>query len=247
MKTKKKVVLVLPAYNEEKSISPLFDKLIKVVQNRYFELRILVINDGSTDRTEEMVNRYLRTFSFIDLYSHEKNSGLGAALKTGLRLALFNSSPAEIVITMDCDNTHDPVLIEEMVRKIEQGYDIAIASRFVPGGKELGLSFFRKFLSRGASLFLRSLVSIRGVTDYSCGYRAYNAEILRSGWDKYGEELISSSGFDCMAELLIKLGYLGAKIAEVPLTLHYERKVERSKMKIVKTTLGYFRLLKIKG
>jgi dolichol-phosphate mannosyltransferase len=247
LKSKRNVAVILPAYNEEKSIIPLFDKLIRVAGNPFFNLRILVIDDGSTDRTAEMVNCYVRAFPFISLYKHEENRGLGAALKTGIEIILSGTIPADIVITMDCDNTHDPVFIQSLVQKINQGYDIAIASRFVLGGKELGLSRLRKFLSRGASLFLRLFISLKGVTDYSCGYRAYNISILQAGWNKYKEQLITSCGFDCMAELLIKLGKIGAKIAEVPLVLHYERKVEQSKMKIVRTILSYFRLVRLRA
>lgn len=246
MKIKKNVVLILPAYNEEKSITPLFNKLVKIARNPLYNLQILVINDGSNDLTAELVNRYVRTFPFIHLNSHSKNMGLGSALKTGFNLVLSGLFPADIVITMDCDNTHDPSFIEDLVNKIEQGYNIVIASRFILGGKEIGLGFFRKILSRGASLFMQSFIPLRGVSDYSSGYRAYDTAILRAGWEKYGEKLISSSGFDCMAELLVKLGSLQARITEIPLILHYERKSGQSKMKIIKTILGYFRLLKLR-
>jgi dolichol-phosphate mannosyltransferase len=89
--------------------------------------------------------------------------------------------------------------------------------------------------SIGAKWLFQVLFPIRGVRDYTCGYRVYRAEALQQAIEKYGDELITETGFSCMADLLLKLRKLPLKMSEVPLELHYENRGSGSKMRVLRT------------
>jgi dolichol-phosphate mannosyltransferase len=144
---------------------------------------------------------------------------------------------------MDADGTHPPELLPRMLATLVpaegEPCDVVIASRYAPGGEEHGLPPLRRLYSALASGVLRVLAGIRGVRDYSCGYRLYGRAILDKAARYYGGRLVTERSFVCMAELLIKLGRRGARIAEVPLKLHYELKGGVSKMNVAATIRRY--------
>lgn len=237
------LVVVLPAFNEATALPRLLRRLADACGR---EVRVLVVDDGSTDRTAEEVTALQPMLPNLRLMSHGRNRGLGAALLSGWQDALNALPDSGIVATMDADDTHDPALLGPMVALIRAGDDVAIASRFAPGGGEVGLSLPRRVLSAGARVVLSALRRIPGVRDYTCGYRAYRASLLRRALGVYGcDGLITTAGFACTAEVLLKLAGLGARCAEVPLVLHYEMKAGRSKMRIGRTLLGYAHLLRV--
>jgi dolichol-phosphate mannosyltransferase len=228
-----RTVLLLPAFNEAEAL-PLLLARVRGVDE------VLVVDDGSDDDTAAVARRYGRVIR------HERNRGLGAAMRTGLAaVASAQLGDGDVVVTMDADNTHDPDLIPELRRVLAAGADVAIASRFCPGAREIGLAWHRRLLTRGASLLLRTLRPVDGVRDYSSGYRAYRVGIVRRALAHYGAAgLVASDGFDCMAEILLRLAALGARFGEVPLELHYERKRGGSKLPVVRTIAGYVSLLR---
>jgi dolichol-phosphate mannosyltransferase len=232
------IYILLPAYNEERDIGPLLSRIEQVIVSNEYPIQVLIVNDGSKDHTLDVV----RTFSGrvpYEILDHKVNKGLGQAMLTGLTRASELVKPDDLVVAMDADNTHDPALVGALFQKIEAGYDLVIASRYEPGGEEIGLTSVRKVLSRGASLLLRVFFPIPGAQDYTCGYRAYRGGLLLRAFQKYGQNLIEERGFTCMAELLIKLSRVGARISEVPLILRYDFKSGQSKMKFVKTIFRY--------
>lgn len=167
---------------------------------------------------------------------HERNQGLGAALRTGLSAACQRATQdGDVVIVMDSDCTHTPYLIDRLVRLIREGNDIAIASRYRYGSQVIGLSPVRELLSHGASWLFRAILPIRNVRDYTCGYRAYRVSLLRRAMAHYGDQLITENGFSCMAELLVKLARFGALACEAPMVLRYDRKRSTSKMRVAQT------------
>jgi dolichol-phosphate mannosyltransferase len=130
-----------------------------------------------------------------------------------------------------------------MLEKLSEGNDVVIASRYAPGGREVGLSLLRSVLSRGASLTLRLFLPVEGARDYSCGFRAYSGAALARAFEAHGDDLITESGFVASAEVLLKLAYLPSRVAEVPLVLRYDRKGGASKMNISATIRRYLRLI----
>lgn len=238
-----KYVIGLPAYNEEKNIAKLLDKINNLKPALGNRLHVIIVNDGSTDGTEAVLRRYEEQYGYINYINHPRNMGLGNVMNTIFQYAACNFNDQDILITFDADNTHNPNIIPYMIDVLNSKHlDIVIASRFAKGGKEIGLSRIRKIYSRGAMVFCRLIFHIDNVRDYSCGYRAYNIGYLKKLITTYGGKLVSSRGFECMVEILSKAGKLGVNVDEYPLVLEYNLKEGQSKMHIIKTIMGYMRL-----
>ena len=234
------IIFVLPAYNEEKNIGALIEKIDTTMKEISYDFRIILVNDGSKDRTLGVAKLYSGPITIIN---HEINRGLHKTIFDGLKEASKLCQCNDIVVTMDADNTHDPSHTKEMVEKIKSGCDVVVASRYEKGGKEIGLSFKRKILSKAINTILGIVFPIKGIKDYTCGFRAYNCDILKQALEFYGENLIESKTFVCMAEILIKLRKLNIKGDEVPLILRYDRKIGASKMQLKKTIVDYLYII----
>lgn len=236
------IYLVLPAYNEEKDLGTLLERVQSAMTEQGLDYRVLVVNDGSQDGTLALARIYARSMP-LEVLDHGVNKGLGPALLTGLRRGDELAGAEDVVVTMDADNTHDPALMGRMADMIAAGKDVVIASRYEKGGQEIGLSYIRHILSGGASFLLRLFFPIAGARDYTCGYRAYRGEMLRRAFVAYGDRLVEERGFTCMAEVLIKMKKLGARVGEVPLVLRYDFKSGPSKMKFARTIVRYGALI----
>lgn len=237
-----KLYVLLPSYNEEEALPFLLNSLYKLVKDRYDEYEVVVINDGSVDNTEGAALQWKDKMN-IKIINHDKNKGLGEAVNTGLSYVNGVCNDDDSVVLMDADNTHNPELIPVMIDKSEKGSDVVIASRYEEGGSEIGLSFFRKLCSLCASLLLSFFYSIPGVKDYTCGYRLYRGRAVKKAFEVFGHNFIEEKGFTCMAEIIIKLHFIGCDIGEVPLMLRYDLKRGRSKMKVLQTIKRYFVLI----
>jgi dolichol-phosphate mannosyltransferase len=229
-----RIIVVLPAYNEEKSIQKLLLRINQSFKQSHLSGKIIVVNDGSVDGTLEAV-RSARLEVPLEVIDLKVNQGLANAIKEGFLAAITHSRPHDIIIVMDADNSHTPGLILRMTRLIFEGADVVIASRYQKGARIRGLSRFRVFLSWGASILFRLFAGIPGVRDYTCGYRAYRADLLLQAFEDYKTEFIRQTGFACMAEILLKLSKYDPIILEVPLILRYDQKESASKMRIGRT------------
>ena len=229
-----KVFVVLPAYNEQDSLPPLLDAVRDALEPAGIPYSVIVVDDGSCDATALAASQ--ASFHMpVELVEHGVNRGLAAAIRTGLTAAVARSGPNDVIVTMDADNTHPPRLIPGMLERLRDGNDVVIASRFQPGAVVHGVPQSRLLYSIGARWMFQLLLPIRGVRDYTCGYRAYRADTLRQALDVYGDQLITETGFSCMADLLLKLRRLPLRMAEVPLELHYDRSGSGSKMRVLRT------------
>jgi len=144
---------------------------------------------------------------------------------------------------MDADNTHPAGLTIRMIRLIRGGNDIVIASRYRSGSYVRGLPLYRRFLSYGGGWLFRILFPIRGVRDYTSGYRAYRVSALSQLMSRYGEDFISEKGFASMVDLLLRLREQQLIFTEVPLILRYDLKPGRSKMNVSRTIKETLNLL----
>lgn len=238
------IVVLLPAYNEDRCIGTLLSKIKGVMDSDHLEYVVLVVNDGSHDETKNVVAEFTERMP-VEFINHKMNRGLWETIRDGFEWAADNCKPDDIIIRMDADNTHEPKYIPAMVKKINKGYDIVIASRFKSGGGAEGLDVYRTFISRSANLVMKCFFPIKGIWEYSCGYRAYRAEIVQDAIRIFGNAFIDLKGvgFTCTLEKLIKFRMMKARFAEVPFILRYDQKLSQSKMLSSITTLGYFVLI----
>ena len=236
------ILIVLPAYNEQESIAELLGGIKRRMEEHRLDYRVVVVNDGSTDRTEQTVLALQKEIP-ITYVKHEANAGLGAAIKTGFTKAVESGKSGDVIVTMDSDNTHDPGLIPQMARLIGEGRDVVIASRYRRGSRVVGVPFPRRVLSRGAALLFQAVCPIPGVRDYTSGFRAYRWEILHNALSAYGSGFVSAAGFSCMVEILLKLRALGVSAVEAPMVLRYDRKSGASKMKVSSNIVDTLALL----
>jgi dolichol-phosphate mannosyltransferase len=233
--------VLLPAFNEEKSLDPLLPAIRKTMEENKLSYRILIVDDGSSDQTGSMLKGYEKDYP-LTIITHKINRGLGETIRDLFETAAERAHPQDILVRMDCDITHDPKYIPDLVAKINEGFDVVTASRFLPGGGQSGLKGFRAFLSRGATLYMRTLFPIKGLREYTCGYRAYRAQAIQHMIQELGNRFIQLKelGFSCTLEKMVKLKLLGARIGEVPFVLYYDKKQSESKMVSSVTTFGYF-------
>lgn len=234
--------MILPAYNEEEALPLLLERVQESLAESGIEYRVLVVNDGSTDGTAAVVDE-LKGRMPVSRIDHESNRGLGEAVRTGLLRAVAEAEDRDIVVTMDSDNTHTPGLIDGMVQGIREGNDVVIASRFRSGARIMGVPLYRRVLSRGGSWLFRIAFPTRNVRDFTSGYRAYRASLLKRAFEVYGDEFVAESGFSCMVDILLKLRALDAIMAERPLILRYDFKYGISKMMVVSTVADTLRLV----
>lgn len=240
-----KVFIGLPAYNEERALPVVLDKIYYVKESIGNPLEVIVINDGSTDATRKILEEYSSQYDYIHYMNHAANQGLGAAINTLFQTVIKYAEDEDFLVTMDADNTHNPLHIIDMIKKMnEEKLDLLIASRFVEGGKEIGVPILRKLYSRGAKYFFKLFFNIKNINDYSSGFRVYRIGYLRQSMAIYQNKLITTNGFDCMAEILARFSKIGIKAAEYPLRLEYHLKDSQSKMNVAETIRGYFDLLR---
>jgi dolichol-phosphate mannosyltransferase len=240
------IYFLLPAYNEETGLPPVLET-ISGLKFPDEEWQVVVVDDGSSDTTPDLLKNRAERIPMTVL-THESNQGLGRAMRTGLNFLGGKVTDDDAVVALDSDNTHDPSLALKMrAKQHDRDLDIVIASRYCMSeddeGKEIGLALHRKVLSKGASFLLDSFFHVKSARDYTCGFRLYSGRIIRRGVKVYGEKLVEEKNFVCMAEILVKLAHVGAKVDEVPLTLRYDLKSGASKLRIFRTIMRYINLI----
>lgn len=238
------IYILLPAYNEEESLDFLLPKIDKFLKDDIkLDYCTIVCNDGSTDKTAEKLDEYAKKMPII-VITHKINRGLGETSRDLFEKAAEISNDDDILIRMDCDDTHEPDFIPGLLDKINNGYDVVIASRFVEGGGQEGLSSYRMFISKMANIFMKIFFPIRGLKEYSSGFRAYKASAIKYAIKFYGNNFIQLKGlgFTATLEKVVKLKIIGAKFAESPFILRYNQKRSDSKMVSSITTFGYMTL-----
>ncbi len=236
------IYVLLPAYNEEHALEPLCQKIAAAMAEMRMPYQIVVVNDGSKDATENILKDLAARYP-LHAITHKYNRGLGETARDGFEYVAETANPEDIVIRMDCDDTHDPKYFPALVARIREGYEVVTTSRYFPGGGQIGVDWYRRTISRIANIILKICFPIPGFKEYTCGYRAYRVAVLRRAYERWGADFIGDSGFSCMVEILLRLRQLGVTATEVPLILRYDLKPGPSKMRVVRTILRTARLL----
>jgi dolichol-phosphate mannosyltransferase len=219
-----KTVVILPTYNEKENISILIPKLLeafKLIKNH--KMHILVVDDKSPDNTADAVKLFQKKSKNIELISGDKQ-GLGVAYLRGFKHAIENMG-AETMIMMDADLSHPPELIPQFMKRIDEGNDFVIGSRYVKGGDTPDWNFKRKFISRAGNFFARIVSGIYNVHDCTSGFRAIRVSMYK----KIQTENLHTRGYAFLTTLLYELISSGAKVKEIPLVF-YDRKFGETKL-----------------
>lgn len=237
------VVFIIPVYNEADNIQTLLMKTGEKMRQLALPYKVILVDDGSSDSTVQMAQALADKIP-LSIYSHYPNKGVGEAFRVGFRKALETCSDSDIIITKEADNTSDLNIIDKLINKIQNGYDVALASCYAKRGAVIGTTFFRIMLSRSANALLRLYMNLGEISTYSSFYRAYNPKALRHISKEYKGKLIEEDGFECMVELLIKFSRnKNFRITEIPMVLDGSRRIGKSRMRIRKTIKGFLRVV----
>lgn len=221
-----KVVIIIPTYNEKGNI----ERLVEILENDIFpqiknhDMNILVADDNSPDKTADEVRELMKKYKNLDLNTGEKH-GLGAAYVRAMTYAIEKMN-AEVMFEMDADLSHDPNKIPDFLKKIDQGYDFVIGTRYSQGGSippNWGLS--RKMFSVVGNLVVRFILLKFSIHDWTGGFRALKKEVFL----KEKNELDAFRGYTFQVSFLNKVVRDGYKVAEVPINFT-DRTLGRSKI-----------------
>lgn len=207
------VSIVVPTYNERQNLPRLVEA---IARSASFPYEIIIVDDSSPDGTADLARDLARTFP-VRLLSRPTKSGLGSAYRDGFAIA-----EGDIIFEMDADLSHDPRFLAPLVQAIVDGADIAIGSRYIPGGTVVGWNTYRRLVSGVGNGLARATLS-PGVRDLTSGFRCFSrdaASIVQSA---------KSDGYAFQVEALFLAKCSGLRIVEVP--IHFEnRTVGKSKL-----------------
>lgn len=222
-----KVLMIIPAYNEEKNIVTTVNKVLEFNKKSKHNIDYIVINDGSTDNTLKICNE--NNIKVINLVN---NLGIGGAVQTGYLYASNNNY--DVAIQFDGDGQHDEGYIDKLVKEIEKGYDFVIGSRFISELSKFKSTKIRrigiKLLSCAIKLFTK-----QKIYDPTSGFRAANKKVIELFKQEYPQEYPEP-------ESTVNLIRKGFKIKEIPVEMH-EREFGESSIKPLKSIYYMFSVL----
>lgn len=211
-KTEQRACFVLPTFNEEGNIENVIKKIFESEDEQSsYDFSILVVDDNSLDDTQSIVKRLIKSNNKIHLITGEKK-GLGEAYKRGFKYAIDELN-TDLIFQMDSDGQHDPNIIPNFLKVIDEGKDVVIGSRFTEGGSTPDFSFSRLLISRIGNLLVRYVGGITHVKDCTSGYRAINVSYLKEVDFSY----LSTKGYSFQSSLICDLAWRGAEISEIPI------------------------------
>ena len=209
----KQAVIILPTYNEARSIEKLIYEIFDQQKNlKDWQLKVLVVDSKSPDGTGKIVQKLQRSFENLHFLSTEKE-GLGKAYIAGFTYSLKHLGPS-VIFEMDADFSHSPHRIPSFLKAIEDGADFVIGSRYIKDGSiPKDWAFHRKLFSVFGNLVVRFGLMKLSVTDWTSGFRAIKIWVV----EEITPELLNFSGYVFQVALLDKAIKKGARIAEIPI------------------------------
>lgn len=225
-----KLSLVMPAYNESEGVHQTAEAVRNILAylSKSHDVEVIFVNDGSKDNTAELLTNEFKDDARVRVVSHERNKGLGAAIRTGLQHA-----KGDVIVTTDFDGTYPLNTIPQLLaRMVVDDADIITASPYHPNGHVEGVPRYRLLFSFGASLLYRLLVSWR-IHTWTALYRGYRRRVV---------ETINFESNDFLAgtEILVRAIQAGFKVTEFPTTLHV-RTFGQSSIKIFRVTRNHLK------
>jgi glycosyltransferase involved in cell wall biosynthesis len=197
--------VVMPAYNEENTISSVLLSVLRELPDVY---EIIVVDDGSKDRTAALAEEVCQQHPQIQVIRQPYNQGKTAALRTG-----FAATTGDIVVVQDADMEYDPVDIPPLIEPILNGKaDVVFGSRFMIR-RSARVLYFRHFMANQFLTFLSNLLTDLNLSDVETGYKAFRGDIIR-------KMVIETRGFGFEIEVTAKVAKLRCRVYEIPISYH---------------------------
>lgn len=220
----KDISIIIPTFNEKGNLQELFRRIDNSLDCAY---ECILVDDNSADGTREFAEELSKKYPIRVIY-RKSERGLASAVVEG-----FKHASGNIFVVMDADLQHSPEKIPELIKELEKGSDIAIASRYIQGGGIEKWSYFRRLTSYIAQFLAKTILpGVRKIRDPLSGFFALNREVIK-------ESNLNPSGYKILLEILAKGNY--KKVAEVPL-IFKERKTGKSKLNL-REEINYLRHL----
>jgi dolichol-phosphate mannosyltransferase len=212
------VWVILPTYNEAENL----ERIVAAVLERLpSSRRVLIVDDNSPDGTGEIADRLAAADESVAVLHRRRKEGLGPAYLAGFRVALDGG--AQRIIEMDADFSHDPAYLPELIGATEHA-DLAIGSRYIPGGGVADWGPVRRFISRGGSAYARAALGLP-IKDLTGGFKCFRREVLES----IKLETIEARGYAFQVETTYRAIRAGFRVVEVPIVFK-DRRDGSSKM-----------------
>ena len=206
----------LPTYNERGNLEPMLRALAPL------GVRVLVIDDNSPDGTGELADRLAEELDFVSVLHRAQKEGLGPAYLAGFRRALADG--ADYVLEVDCDFSHDPADIPRLIAACDDGADLALGSRYVPGGGTENWGIARRIVSWGGSFYARTMLAV-SIRDLTGGFKCFRRVVLET----VDLDAIESKGYAFQIETTYRALRKGFRVVEVPIRF-VDRTEGQSKM-----------------
>jgi dolichol-phosphate mannosyltransferase len=215
--------LILPTYNEAENVEAIVLAAGEVLAGAALEgFRVLVVDDGSPDGTGEIADRLAAEHDWVGVLHRSEKEGIGPAYLAGFRHALENG--AGYVMEMDSDFSHDPADLARLLGAVAAGADLALGSRYVPGGGVTDWGLLRRFISEGGSTYARWVLGLH-VRDLTGGFKCFRREVLEA----VHFDGVRSQGYAFQVELTYRAVRAGFQVVEVPIVFK-DRQAGQSKM-----------------
>ena len=202
-----RTLVVLPTYQEAANVATVLRRLRTAVP----EATVLVVDDASPDGTADLAEATARDLGQIEVLRRPGKDGLGSAYRAGFAHGLAHGY--EVMVEIDADGSHDPGALPTLLAAVESGADLAIGSRYVPGGAIPDWPRIRRFISVAGNRYVQLVLGLR-VKDATAGFRAYRADMLRH----LDLPAIRADGYGFQVEMVYRIARLGGTVVEVPIT-----------------------------
>jgi glycosyltransferase involved in cell wall biosynthesis len=234
---------VVPVFNEAANMARLFlacSEIERELGARY-AVQFILVDDGSTDGTSAAAEQAAGGLPLVVLRL-EVNQGPGRAFAAAFSHLASRLRDTDWVVTIEGDNTSRLELLQQMLTRAAEGFDVVLASPYLYGGGISNTNAYRVFLSHMANVFVKEGLGLHGIVTMSSFFRLYRGSAFLRLQRAYGPGIVERAGFESMIELLLKIIYLGMSVSEVAMKLDTSRRAGKSKMKVARTAFGYVTL-----
>src|SRR3954449_3994200 len=211
-----RAVVCLPTYNERENL----ERMVRALADKGVD--VLVIDDNSPDGTGAIADRLAAELPWVEVLHRPAKAGLGPAYIAGFSHAL--AAGAELVLEIDCDFSHDPKDVPRLIATCEAGADVTLGSRWVDGGGTVNWGLGRMLISRGGSLYARTILGVR-VRDLTGGFKCFRRAVL----EHIDLDTVAAKGYGFQIEVTYRALQRGFTVVEIPITF-VDRRVGESKM-----------------